>query len=64
MLQDNNKLASFILTGLPKVLKGVPQIEVTFDIDSNGILQVTAVENSTGREATVTVVNDKSKSEQ
>lgn len=64
MLQDNNKLASFILTGLPKVLKGVPQIEVTFDIDSNGILQVTAVENSTGREATVTVVNDKSRREQ
>ena len=41
-------------------MKGVPQIEVTFDIDSNGILQVTAVENSTGREATVTVINDKS----
>ena len=37
--KDNNKLASFILTGLPHVLKGIPQIEVTFDIDSNGILQ-------------------------
>ena len=58
--KDNNKLASFILTGLPHVLKGIPQIEVTFDIDSNGILQVSAVENSTGKEAAVTVINDKS----
>ncbi|CBK24543.2 uncharacterized protein [Blastocystis hominis] len=57
--KDNNKLASFILTGLPHVLKGVPHIEVTFDIDSNGILQVTAVENSTGTEAAITVINDK-----
>ena len=58
--KDNNKLASFILTGLPHVLKGIPQIEVTFDIDSNGILNVSAVENSTGKEAAITVVNDKS----
>lgn len=42
------------------MLKGVPHIEVTFDIDSNGILQVTAVENSTGTEAAITVINDKS----
>ena len=59
--KDNNKLGSFILTGLPHVLKGIPQIEVTFDIDSNGILTVSAVENSTGKEAEITVVNDKSK---
>ena len=58
--KDNNKLGSFILTGLPHVLKGIPQIEVTFDIDSNGILTVSAVENSTGKEAEITVVNDKS----
>ena len=58
--KDNNKLASFILNGLPPVLKGIPQIEVTFDIDSNGILNVSAVENSTGKEAAITVVNDKS----
>jgi singapore isolate B (sub-type 7) whole genome shotgun sequence assembly, scaffold_6 len=43
------------------VLKGIPQIEVTFDIDSNGILHVSAVENSTGKEAEITVVNDKSR---
>ena len=59
--KDNNKLASFVLTGLPHVLKGIPQIEVTFDIDSNGILHVYAVENSTGKDAEITVVNDKSR---
>ena len=58
--KDNNKLASFVLTGLPHVLKGIPQIEVSFDIDSNGILHVYAVENSTGKDAESTVVNDKS----
>ena len=58
--KDNNRLASFVLTGLPHVLKGTPRIEVTFDIDSNGILQVTAVENSTGKAQMITVANDKS----
>jgi len=50
MTKDNNLLGKFELTGIPPAPRGVPQIEVTFDIDANGILNVTAIEKSTGKE--------------
>jgi L1 cell adhesion molecule like protein len=59
MTKDNNLLGKFELTGIPPVPSGVPQIEVTFDIDANGILNVTAVEKSTGKEKKLTITNDK-----
>ena len=46
--KDNNMLGSFDLTGIPPAPRGVPQIQVTFDIDANGILNVSAVEKGTG----------------
>jgi len=55
MAQDNKSLARFILDGIPPAPRGVPQIEVTFDIDSNGILNVTAVDKATGRQQSVRV---------
>jgi heat shock protein 1/8 len=59
MTKDNNLLGKFELTGLPPAPRGVPQIEVTFDIDANGILNVSAVDKSTGRENKITITNDK-----
>jgi len=59
MTKDNNLLGKFHLDGIPPMPRGVPQIEVTFDIDANGILNVTAVEKSTGRENKITITNDK-----
>jgi len=59
MTKDNNLLGKFELTGIPPAPRGVPQIEVTFDIDANGILNVTAVEKGTGRESKITITNDK-----
>merc|ERR1711959_556976 len=58
MTKDNNLLGKFHLDGIPLMLRGVPQIEVTYDIDANGILNVTAVEKSTGRENKITITND------
>uniref|UniRef100_A0A2K5TL42 Heat shock cognate 71 kDa protein n=1 Tax=Macaca fascicularis TaxID=9541 RepID=A0A2K5TL42_MACFA len=49
----------FELTGIPPAPRGVPQIEVTFDIDANGILSVSAVDKSTGKENKITITNDK-----
>merc|ERR1712224_717122 len=57
--KDNNKLGEFTLAGIPPMPRGVPQIEVTFDIDANGMLHVSAVEKSTGRENKITITNDK-----
>jgi len=57
--KDNNKLGEFNLTGIPPMPRGVPQIEVTFDIDANGMLNVNAVEKSTGKENKITITNDK-----
>jgi len=59
MTKDNNLLGKFELTGIPPAPRGVPQIEVTFDIDANGILNVTAADKSTGRTNKITITNDK-----
>lgn len=61
MTKDNNLLGKFELTGIPPAPRGVPQIEVTFDIDANGILNVSAVDKSTGKENKITITNDKGK---
>ncbi|KAJ8099441.1 heat shock protein 70 family [Lipomyces tetrasporus] len=57
--KDNNLLGKFELTGIPPAARGVPQIEVTFDIDANGILNVSAVEKGTGKSNKITITNDK-----
>ena len=59
MTKDNNMLGKFSLDGIPPMPRGVPQVEVTFDIDANGILNVSAVEKSTGKEQKITITNDK-----
>ncbi|KAI9205071.1 hsp71-like protein [Polychytrium aggregatum] len=57
--KDNNLLGKFELTGIPPAPRGVPQIEVTFDVDANGILNVSAVDKTTGRSNKITITNDK-----
>ncbi|GCF00394.1 Hsp70 chaperone [Zygosaccharomyces mellis] len=57
--KDNNLLGKFELSGIPPAPRGVPQIEVTFDVDSNGILNVSAVEKGTGKTNKITITNDK-----
>jgi L1 cell adhesion molecule like protein len=59
LTRDNNMLGKFQLDGIPPMPRGVPQIEVTFDIDANGILNVSAAEKSTGKEQKITITNDK-----
>lgn len=59
MTKDNNLLGNFDLMGIPPAPRGVPQIDVTFDIDANGILTVSAKENSTGKSKNITIRNDK-----
>ncbi|XP_072115383.1 heat shock cognate 71 kDa protein-like [Mobula birostris] len=59
MTKDNNLLGKFELSGIPPAPRGVPQIEVTFDIDANGILNVSAVDKSTGKTNKITITNDK-----
>lgn len=59
MTRDNNSLGKFELSGIPPAPRGVPQIEVTFDIDANGILNVSAVDKSTGKQNKITITNDK-----
>jgi len=59
MTKDNHLLGKFDLTGLPPAPRGVPQIEVTFDIDANGILNVSASDKSTGKVNKITITNDK-----
>lgn len=59
MTKDNNLLGKFKLTGIPPARRGVPQIEVTFDLDINGILNVSTVDNITGKENRITITNDK-----
>jgi heat shock protein 1/8 len=57
--KDCNLLGTFELTDIPPAPRGVPQIEVTFDVDANGILQVTAIEKGTGKSQKITITNDK-----
>lgn len=59
MTKDNNLLGKFELAGIPPAPRGVPQIEVTFDIDANGILNVSAADKSTGKANKITITNDK-----
>ncbi|KAJ0391531.1 hypothetical protein ATCC90586_010879 [Pythium insidiosum] len=59
MTKDNNLLGKFSLDGIPPMPRGKPEIEVTFDIDANGILNVSAVEKSTGKDNKITITNDK-----
>jgi L1 cell adhesion molecule like protein len=58
MVNDNNLLGKFELTGIPPAPRGVLRIEVTFDIDANGILNVTAVEMTTGIQSKITITHD------
>lgn len=55
MAEDNKSLGRFKLTGIPPAPRGVPQVQVAFDIDANGILQVTAIDKTTGREQSIVV---------
>ncbi|CAO3632840.1 unnamed protein product [Mucor hiemalis] len=57
--KDNNILGKFELTGIPPAPRGVPQVEVTFDVDANGILNVSALDKTTGKSNKITITNDK-----
>jgi len=57
--KDNNKLGEFTLHGIPPMPRGVPQIEISYDLDANGILTVSACEKSTGKSDSIKVTNDK-----
>ncbi|DAA79124.1 TPA_exp: Uncharacterized protein A8136_2909 [Trichophyton benhamiae CBS 112371] len=59
MTKDNNLLGKFELTGIPPAPRGVPQIEVSFELDPNGILKVTAGDKGTGKAESITITNDK-----
>nr|UJQ69877.1 heat shock protein 70 [Diamesa zernyi] len=59
MTKDNNLLGTFNLTGIPPAPRGVPKIEVTFDLNADGILNVSAKDNSTGKQEKITIKNDK-----
>jgi len=59
MTKDNHLLGKFDLTGIPPAPRGTPQIEVTFDVDANGILNVSAVEKGSGKQEKITITNDK-----
>jgi len=59
MTKDNNLLGKFELSGIPPAPRGVPQIEVTFDVDSNGIMNVSAADKTTGKSNKITITNEK-----
>merc|ERR1712203_934279 len=59
MTKDNHLLGKFELTGIPPAPRGVPQIEVTFDIDANGIMNVSAKESAGGKTEKIVITNDK-----
>lgn len=59
MTKDNNILGKFELTGIPPAPRGVPQIEVSFELDANGILKVSATDKGTGKGESITITNDK-----
>lgn len=58
MTKDNRRLGDFNLEGIPPAKRGVPQIEVTFEIDANGILNVSAQDKATGKKNQITITND------
>merc|ERR1711943_163921 len=57
--KDNHILGKFELTGIPPAPRGVPQIDVTFEVDANGILQVSAEDKGTGKSEKITITSDK-----
>lgn len=59
MTKDNNILGKFNLDGIPPAPRGVPQIEVSFEIDENGIMNVSATDKSTQKNARITITNNK-----
>lgn len=59
LTKDNNHLGKFELTGIPPSPRGVPQIEVTFEIDANGIMKVSASDKGTGKSESITITNEK-----
>ena len=59
LTKDNHQLGKFELTGIPPALRGVPQIEVSFDLDANGILNVSAIDKASGKTEKITITNDK-----
>jgi heat shock protein 5 len=59
MTKDNHILGKFDMTGIPPAPRGTPQIEVTFEIDENSILSVSAIEKGTGKKESITITNDK-----
>ena len=59
--KDNNQLGKFELSGIPPAPRGVPQIEVSFDLDANGILNVSAVDKASVTTKKITVTNDSSR---
>jgi heat shock protein 5 len=59
LTKDNHNLGKFDMTGIPPAPKGVPQIEVTFEIDENSILTVSAADKGTGKKESITITNDK-----
>ena len=61
MTKDNNKLGEFTLSGIPPMPRGIPQIEISYDLDANGILNVSASEKSSGKEEKIQVKNDSSR---
>merc|ERR1719379_1228575 len=61
MTKDNNKLGQFELSGFPQAPRGVPQIEVTYSIDANGLLNVSALEKSSGKSEAIKITNDSSR---
>jgi len=63
MTKDNNKLGQFDLSGIPPAPRGVPQIEITYDIDADGILNVTAVEKGGGKAQTIKIESDRGRSQ-
>ena len=59
LTKDNNELGNFKLEGIPPAQRGVPQIEVTFDLDANGIMNIEACDKGTGKKQAITIKNDK-----
>ena len=58
LTRDNNKLGEFQLTGIPPMPRGTPQIEITYEVNSDGILEVSSVEKSSGKSEKITITNE------